>query len=144
MTQPGNLSAAPVPAAAPAASSPEVAGSKELQAALEGWSAAWSKREADTYVGFYAPGFVPSTGGDRETWKEKRKAVLASASDISVEVSDLTLVMPDAGRASTTFKQTYRSANYRDVVTKTLQWVRVGERWLILRETSVTPPAGIQ
>ncbi|WP_397410122.1 TolC family outer membrane protein [Polaromonas sp.] len=131
--------AAPVPAAVP-----EAGGSSEISNALEAWRAAWSKRDVDAYLGFYAPGFVPSNDGDRDAWKEKRKAVLARAVDISVEVSELSVATPDATHATATFRQTYRSANYRDVVTKTLQWERVGDRWLIVRESSVTPVQGIQ
>ncbi len=94
-------------------------------------------------MGFYAPAFVPSTG-NREAWRERRKAVMTRAVDIAVEVTELTVATPDASNATATFKQTYRSAGYRDVVTKTLQWVRVGDRWMITREISVTPLAGIQ
>lgn len=130
---------APVPAAVP-----EAGGSSEISNALEAWRAAWSKRDVEAYLGFYAPGFVPSNEGDRDAWKEKRKEVLARAVDISVEVSDLSVAMPDVTHATATFRQTYRSVNYRDVVTKTLQWERVGERWLIVRESSVTPVQGIQ
>jgi adhesin transport system outer membrane protein len=134
-----------VPVAAPVlAAMPEAGSSSEVSNALEGWRAAWSKRDVDAYLGFYAPGFVPSNEGDRDAWKEKRKAVLGRAVDISVEVSDLSVATPDATHATATFRQTYRSANYRDVVTKTLQWVRVGDRWLIVRESSVTPVQGIQ
>lgn len=131
-------------AAKPADSAAEAAGGEEVKSALEAWRAAWSKRDVDAYMGFYAPAFVPSTGGDRESWKERRKAVMTRAVDISVEVAELTVAMPDATHATTTFKQIYRSANYRDVVTKTLQWVRVGDRWLINRENSVAPLAASQ
>lgn len=131
-------------AARPADSVAEAAGGEEVKTALEAWRAAWSRRDVEAYMGFYAPAFVPSTGGDREAWKERRKAVMTRAVDISVEVTELTVAMPDATHATTTFKQTYRSANYRDVVTKTVQWVRVGDRWLINRENSVTPPAASQ
>ncbi len=119
-------------------------GTQELSGVLEAWRAAWSRRDVDAYLGFYAPSFVPSPGGDRDGWREKRKAVLSRAVDISVDVSDLTVTLPDATRATTVFKQTYRSANYRDVVTKTLQWVRTGDRWMITRESSVAPVPGSQ
>lgn len=135
----------PAPVAAPVPTAvPEAGSSSEISTALEAWRAAWSKRDVDAYLGFYAPGFVPSNEGGRDAWIEKRKAVLARAVDISVEVSDLSVATPDASHATATFRQTYRSANYRDVVTKTLQWVRVGDRWLIVRESSVTPVQGIQ
>lgn len=137
----------PTPSAAPKpapVAAPEAGSSSEISNALEGWRAAWSKRDVDAYLGFYAPSFVPSNEGDRDAWKEKRKAVLGRAVDISVEVSELAVATPDATHATATFRQTYRSANYRDVVIKTLQWVRVGDRWLIVHESSVTPVQGIQ
>lgn len=135
----------PAPNAAPVSSAtPGAVSSSEISNALEAWRAAWSRRDVDAYLAFYAPGFVPSNEGGRDAWIEKRKAVLARAVDISVEVSDLSVATPDVSHATATFRQTYRSANYRDVVTKTLQWVRVGDRWLIVRESSVTPVQGIQ
>lgn len=134
---------APVVAPGPGAA-PEAGSNSEISNALEAWRAAWSKRDVDAYLGFYAPGFLPSNEGDRDAWKEKRRAVLGRAVDISVEVGELSVATPDATHATATFRQTYRSANYRDVVTKTLQWVRVGDRWLIVRESSMTPVQGIQ
>ncbi|HYW58205.1 MAG TPA: TolC family protein [Polaromonas sp.] len=138
---------APTPGAslAPApAQLPDSVSAGELRQTLEAWRAAWAKRDIDGYFGFYAPTFVPSTGGDREAWKERRKRVMERATDVSVEVSDLTLTQPDRNRATTVFKQTYRSSNYRDVVTKTLEWMRVGDRWMITRESSVTPAQGME
>lgn len=135
---------APVVSAAPSGTLTEAPIGDDLSRTLEGWRAAWSRRDIDAYLGFYAPGFMPATDGDRNAWKEKRKAVLGRAVDISVDVSEVSVTKTDATHASTTFRQTYRSASYRDVVTKTLQWVRVDDRWLIMRESSVTPAAGIQ
>lgn len=144
---PAPSAAAPKPAAVAAplpAGVPEAGSSSEISKALEAWRAAWARRDVDAYLGFYAPGFVPPNEGDRDAWKEKRKAVLGRALEISVEVSELSVAMPDATHATATFRQTYRAANYRDVVSKTLQWERVGDRWLIVRESSVTPVQGIQ
>lgn len=136
---------APAPAAAPSpAPLPDTPSTRELRQSLEGWRTAWAKRDVDTYFGFYAPSFVPATGGDREAWKERRKRVMERATDVSVDVADMTIAQSDATNATMVFKQTYRSANYRDVVTKTLQWMRVGDRWLITRESSVTPPSGME
>jgi adhesin transport system outer membrane protein len=126
--------------AQPADSGAEAAAGEEVKTALEAWRAAWSRRDVQAYVGFYASAFVPATG-DREAWREKRMAVMTRAVDISVEVTDLDVATPDASNATATFKQTYRSSGYLDVVTKTLQWVRVGDRWMITREISVMPLA---
>jgi len=134
---------APPAPATPASSSNDVNYS-ELRQTLQNWRAAWIKRDVDTYLGFYAPNFVPSTGDGQEAWKEKRKAALSRAIDISLEIADLTVTLSDATNATMVFKQTYGAANYRDIVTKTLQWMKVGERWLIVRESSAAPLAAGQ
>lgn len=128
---------APVPAMQ--ASSPDDANYTEVRQALQNWRAAWARRDVDVYLQFYSPNFVPPTGGDRESWKEKRKTALSRASDITVEIADLTVTLNDATHATMVFRQTYRSANYRDIVTKTLQWTKLGDRWLIVRESSAAP-----
>jgi hypothetical protein len=78
-------------------------------------------------------------GDDREAWKQKRREVLGRASGISIDVTDVNVTMTDATHATMVFKQTYRSSSYRDVVNKTLQWVKADDRWLIVRESSATP-----
>lgn len=128
-----------VPLPAVPASSPDDANYSEVRQALQNWRAAWVKRDVDAYLQFYSPNFVPPAGGDREAWKEKRKTALSRASDITVEIADLTVTLDDATHATMVFRQTYRSANYRDIVTKTLQWVKLGDRWLIVRESSAAP-----
>jgi adhesin transport system outer membrane protein len=128
---------APVPALP--VSSPDDANYSEVRQALQNWRAAWVKRDVDAYLQFYAPNFVPPTGGDREAWKERRRVALSRASDITVEIADLTVTLNDATHATMVFRQTYRSANYRDIVTKTLQWTKLGDRWLIVRESSAAP-----
>lgn len=110
-----------------------------MRQALQNWRAAWARRDVDAYLQFYAPTFVPPTGGDRESWRERRKTALSRAADITVEIADLTVTLDDATHATMVFRQTYRSANYRDIVTKTLQWTKMGDRWLIVRESSAAP-----
>jgi adhesin transport system outer membrane protein len=129
----------PVPVPAAPASSPDDANYSEVRQALQSWRAAWARRDVDAYLQFYAPTFVPPAGGDRESWRERRKTALSRASDITVEIADLTVTLDDATHATMVFRQTYRSANYRDIVTKTLQWTKLGDRWLIVRESSAAP-----
>ncbi|WP_395054697.1 TolC family outer membrane protein [Polaromonas sp.] len=138
--------AVPVLPASPSSStsSSNDANYSELRQALQNWRAAWIKRDVDAYLGFYAPGFVPPLGDSQDIWKEKRKAALSRAADISLEIADLTVTPSDATNATMVFKQTYGAVNYRDVVTKTLQWTKVGERWLIVRESSAAPLAAGQ
>lgn len=123
---------------------PDYANYIELRRALQSWRAAWSQRSVDTYLGSYVPNFVPDTGGDTNAWKDMSRIFLARPSDTVVEISDVMVNLTDAANPSTVFKQTYRSENNKNIVIKTLQWVRVNDRWLIARESSKTPEPGSQ
>ena len=117
---------------------PDYVSYSELRRALQNWRAAWSQRYADGYLASYVPDFVPDSGGDTNVWKARSRAFLARSSDIVIGIDDLSVTLTDATRPSMVFKQTYRSEGITSVVTKTLQWVRVGDRWLIARESSNT------
>jgi len=104
--------------------------------ALKTWVSAWSGRNQQAYFDSYAPNFAPEDGLKREEWVAKRKNALSKAQNIVLEVSDIKLTTKDARHITTTFKQTYRSANYQDVVRKTLELELIEGRWLIVREVS--------
>ena len=111
----------------------------ELRRALQSWRSALTQRNAEAYISSYAPDFAPDTGDDTNAWKEKSRAFLARSSNVVVEIEDLSVTLTEVTRPSMIFKQTYRSLNDRTAVIKTLHWVRVGDRWLIARESSETP-----
>jgi hypothetical protein len=115
-----------------------------LRRALQSWRAAWAQRNAEDYLASYVPNFLPDTGGDTKAWKERSRALLARSADVSVEIADLSVTLTDAARPSMVFKQTYKAQGSRNVATKTMQWVRVGDRWLIARESSETSDPGSQ
>ena len=123
---------------------PDYVNYSELRRALQSWRAAWTQRNVDTYLASYAPNFVPDTGGDTNAWKDNSRAFLARSADIAVEIADLSVTLTDATRPSMVFKQTYKSESNKNVVIKTLHWVRVDDRWLISRESSETPEPGSQ
>lgn len=127
---------APAPTAAPAPPAPAAQPERAVAEALRAWSSAWTGRNVQGYLDAYAPAFAPADGGSRSAWADKRKAALARARDISLDISDIKLVVRDAKHASTTFKQAYRSAQYKDAVLKTLEWELIDGRWLIVRETA--------
>jgi adhesin transport system outer membrane protein len=129
------------PASAPAATAPSPAASAQstdeqaIKSALEAWRAAWAKRDVGPYLLAYAPDFVPAAGQSREVWERRRREILGRASDVAVDVTDLSVTLEGRDKARTTFLQNYRSASYSDSVRKTLEWQRIDGRWLIVRET---------
>lgn len=118
------------------ASSSSPAAPAALTEALEAWRSAWVQRDVERYLAIYAPDRAPSGSGDRKVWEENRRALIGRASQVWIDVSDVEVTMTEPTRATTVFKQTYRSSTYQDVVSKTLRWEQVDGRWLIVREVS--------
>jgi len=118
---------APVQAAPPAQN-------KAVAEALQAWSMAWSSRNLQAYLDAYAQNFSPVEGGARETWAAKRKKTIDRAGNIALNISGIKIAAKDANHAATTFRQTYRSENYQDVISKTLEWERIDGHWQIVHE----------
>lgn len=126
-----------VVAAAPAAAAPAGAanGQSDVQAAVATWAKAWSSRNIDAYLGAYAPAFVPAGGQNRSTWASDRKARIVPRSRIEVDVSDLSVEV-NGDRATARFLQAYSSDTLNVSSRKTLEMVKSGGRWLIVREST--------
>lgn len=124
------VSTVPAPVAGAAAEEP-------VRQRLQAWVAAWSGRDAKAYLAFYAPAFTPDGGLSREDWVQVRQDRITRAANIKVDIDELKVRIDGAKNATTEFRQTYASDRYRDVSLKVIEWVKVGEQWLILRENSV-------
>ncbi len=101
---------------------------------LEAWARAWSSNDADTYLGFYAPDFRTPNGEPRKDWEAARRQRLAKPKKIQVMASLPRVKLTDNTHAVVTFRQSYSSGNLKSVGTKSLQVVRIGDRWLIQQE----------
>ncbi len=128
--------AAPAMPGSPTAAASEVTAERAVAEMLKAWTLAWSGRNVQAYLDAYAPSFAPVDGSTRAAWAAQRKIALARARDISLDIRDIKLAVKDDKRASTTFKQAYRSEQYKDAVLKTLAWEQIDGRWLIVRETA--------
>lgn len=132
--KPAVIAAAPA-AAAPAAPAGAANGQSEVQAAVAAWAKAWSSRNMDAYLGAYAPAFVPAGGQNRSAWASDRKARIVPRSRIEVDVSDLSVEV-NGDRATARFLQAYSSDTLNVSSRKTLELVKSGGRWLIVREST--------
>ncbi|MDD2684806.1 MAG: TolC family outer membrane protein [Gallionella sp.] len=105
--------------------------------ALQVWAKAWRARDLPLYLSSYAQNFVPQTGITWDAWAAERKRIIGKAGpgEVTLELMDVKISATDPNHASTTFKQKYHSPVYNDEVTKTLDWVKMDNRWLIQRET---------
>jgi tetratricopeptide (TPR) repeat protein len=124
--------ATPAPAPAPAASS---GSEKEVEAAVRAWADAWSEKDVATYLGSYGQNFDTPGNQPRKVWEADRRARIVGKSRISVKLSNLS-VSVQGGKAVAKFKQDY-SANSLNVSSrKTLDLAKVGERWVIVKEST--------
>lgn len=111
-----------------------------VEAALDGWSRAWSNQDPDAYFSHYAEAFFASR--DAEAWRDLRRRRLREPEWIEVEIEDLELTLAaepddqDPIRVRATFVQTYRSSSYQDVVRKEVDWAWVSGAWKIVDERS--------
>jgi ketosteroid isomerase-like protein len=124
---------APAPPAPP--SPPAATGIAEVEAAVRAWAAAWSARDADRYLAAYAPDFTPPRNKDRKRWETDRRARIANKSSISVGIEDL-VISVNGQSASARFKQVYRADKLKETGRKTLELQRVGNQWLIRKESA--------
>ena len=131
-------SATPAPADVPLVSSGP---SGEIPAQIKAWAAAWMAKDYSGYVAVYAPSFTPDGGMAREDWAQLRKSRLSGNQDIKVDVQDMNVRMDGADRAFVEFRQVYQSNLYQDTTQKTLEMIKINNKWLINRESSV-PCAG--
>ena len=122
--------AAPAPAAAPAGAAQD-----EVEAAVLAWAKAWSNKNMQSYLGAYAPGFTPPGGQSRQEWEADRRARIVPRNRIGVDLSDISVTV-NGDRATAKFRQAYSSDTLNVTSRKTLDLVKSGNRWLILRETA--------
>ena len=127
--------AAPQPPATQPASAAAADAQADVEAAVQAWAKAWSSKNMQGYLGAYAPNFTPTGGQSRKDWEADRRARIVPRSRIEVGVSDLNITV-NGDRATARFRQAYNSDNLNVSSRKTLDLVRSGNRWLILREST--------
>lgn len=126
------------PAATPTATATPAEGGNALaavEAAVEAWAQAWASKNMQGYLGAYAPNFTPPGGQSRSEWEADRKARILPRNRIGVDVSDFNVTV-NGDRASARFRQAYSSDNLNVTSRKTLDMVKSGNRWLIVREST--------
>ena len=138
-TPPPVASASPAPAvvAAPlavAVAKPADGASERVRSRLEQWRAAWAEGDSATYISLYAPEFR-GTLKSRKAWEQQRRQRLGAKIQ-ELTVTDVAYT-EQGDKVTTTFKQGYRAAGYRDDGNKKLVWKRNADNWQIVEETFV-------
>ncbi|MDO8449074.1 MAG: tetratricopeptide repeat protein [Rhodoferax sp.] len=127
------IAAAPVAAPAkPAVSDGSVT---EAEAAVRAWAKAWSAKDMSAYLGAYAKEFTPSTKQSRSAWEEDRRKRIVGKASISVKLDNLTVTV-NGNKAVAKFRQDYRADALAVSSRKTLELLKTGDKWLIVKEST--------
>lgn len=104
------------------------------------WAAIAARKDFAAYEAFYAPTFTPGGGLSRAEWANAQKARFAQKGNVPADVQGLKVRPSGLDRATAEFVQDYDDDMRREPTRKTLEFVKVGNTWLINRESS--SPAG--
>ena len=144
VTPPAPVAAAPAPSQVPqaaVATPPQTPASvaptvSVLERRTTDWARAWSSRDLDQYLSFYARDFVGTGSLTRDGWVESRRQALERAQGLDVRLERMTVLPISATRAQVRFWQRFRSTGLSVNTWKTLEWALEGNRWVIVSETT--------
>ena len=111
------------------------ASDKDIEQAVQAWAKAWSSKDMNAYLGAYAKNFDTPKNLPRKAWEQERRDRIVGKSRISVKVSDL-VTKTNGNTAVVKFRQSYDADALSTSSRKTLELNKVGDRWLITKETT--------
>lgn len=120
----------------PAAKKSAAGNNDEVLKVVHNWATAWSAKNVDAYLAFYAPDFKTPAGESRSAWEALRKDRISKPKSIEVSISAPKVEFTDDSHASVSFKQGYRATHLKTSSSKTLVLVKTGGNWLIQEERS--------
>ena len=140
------VSTAPPPAkvaasapSTPSAPTPAVVASdksdKAVEAAIAAWATAWSAKDMTQYLAAYGKEFDPAGNQSRKAWEEERRARIVGKSRINVKLSDMRIEV-NGNKARARFRQDYSADTLNVSSRKTLDLVKAGDQWVIVREST--------
>lgn len=105
--------------------------------ALENWKQKWAAQDFTDYLKCYSQQFKPAKGFTYESWVASRRKSLSKPKYIDIRIEDTVIEFLSENELLATFKQTYQSNTYGDVVIKTLTLKKEDDGWKILEEREI-------
>ena len=138
-TKTGETATSSAPTAAPVVNKTNEAtssstGHQAVSKQLQSWLAAWQKKDAQSYLAFYADDFKPPRALMRDDWVKERRQRLERSDPIELRIENLQLIGDAAEYLRATFVQHYRSGSYSETSNKELTWRKHRAGWLIVQE----------
>jgi len=122
---------------APAAVKPAVIDkqAKDVEAAVLAWAKAWAAKDMPAYLGAYGKEFNPPGKQTRSAWEQERRKRILGKSTITLKLENLNATVT-GNKAVAKFRQDYRANALSVSSRKTLDLVKVGDQWLIVKEST--------
>jgi Flp pilus assembly protein TadD/ketosteroid isomerase-like protein len=108
---------------------------KDVEASVHAWAKAWSTKDLNGYLGAYGKDFDPPGKQSRSQWEDERRKRITGKSSISVKLEKL-VVTVSGNKANVKFKQDYKANALAVSSRKTLEMVKTGDKWLIVKEST--------
>lgn len=129
------VATAVVAAAKPAASDSTAKETKDVEDAVQAWAKAWEAKDMTAYLGAYGKEFDPAGKQSRSAWEAERHNRIVGKNTISVKLDSVNVTV-NGSLAVARFRQDYRSDTLAVSSRKTLELVKSGNRWLIVKEST--------
>lgn len=102
---------------------------------VDDWAAAWESRQADALLALYSRDFEPAGRETRSQWENRIELEMSQAAFIRVAISALEISAPNDSECEASFFQSIRSDQHDETLRTSLQMVREGDEWKIIRQT---------
>lgn len=106
----------------------------EVTKSIDGWAAAWSRKDVKSYLSFYARDFKVPGGQSRAKWEIERRQRIEKPKSINVSHDQLKITI-NGDRATARFRQRYEAGAFKATASKTLELVVHDGKWLIVQES---------
>lgn len=101
---------------------------------LMDWAAAWSRKDVDEYLSYYASDFEIPGNEARSAWERGRQRRIKQPGPLQVSIDDVRITMRNPDTAVVRFRQNYRAASQSASTNKVLLLTKRAGRWQIRQE----------
>lgn len=111
-------------------------GNADITKAISAWASAWSRKDMKSYLSSYSSDFNTPKGMARKDWEAEREARIAGKSGSISVTFDEPQISVNGDKATAKFRQHYKAPGLSTSTTKSLVFVKTGNKWLIKEENS--------
>ena len=119
-----------------AVAAPSINNARDAENAVIAWAKAWAARDVKAYLAAYGKDFTPPASMSRSAWEEERRQRISSKSNITVKLENLAVTVSPNNTAVAKFRQDYKANGLAVSSRKTLDLVKIGDRWQIVKEST--------